>query len=59
MARPTMLRHPETIAVFQSTLQIVLRDNMPLVPGERVTLVALLHIVRVELLDPRTSPSLN
>jgi hypothetical protein len=53
------VRHPELVSVYRSTLRLVLRGGTPQVPDERVVIVALLHIIRIEMIEAAASPSSN
>jgi hypothetical protein len=53
------IRHPEVVYVGRSTLRLTLRAGTPALQGERVVIVALLHVIRVEMIEASTSPSVN
>ena len=53
------IRHPEVVHVLRSTLRLVLRGSVPSQPGERVIIAVLLHVIRVEMIETSTSPSVN
>jgi hypothetical protein len=53
------IRHPEVVVLSRSTLRLVLRGGMAAAPGERIVVVALLHVIRLEMAEPTVSPSVN